>query len=92
MNTCQHGLTMLCRECSKDEQRRVSEGIRGGTLTYAVVPWRGDGRYSLDQAHKTYRIRSAAEKCAEYLTDTNAQPDRAPRGFVVRTLNTGGSK
>lgn len=36
--------------------------VREGT--YAVVPWRGDGRYSIDQAVATRASRDAAWKLA----------------------------
>ena len=31
---------------------------------YAVVTWRGDGRYSVDEAHATYVREAAAERRA----------------------------
>lgn len=34
-------------------------------VVYAVLPWRGDGRYKLDQAVATYRRRFDADRRAD---------------------------
>lgn len=47
-------------------------------VLFAVLPWRGDGMYRLEQAVATYKRRSAAEKYADKdMTGT----------LVVRELN-----
>ena len=49
--------------------------------TYALLPWRCDGHYKLDQAVKTYASESAADRAAQLAYDAGD-----PRGLVVRFL------
>jgi hypothetical protein len=83
--SCPHGYQWdsLCKECKEYSKRYDREGIREGKLIYAVVPWRGDGKYSIDQAVKQFKVKPAAEKYAEKL---NAAGEGGPHGYVVRTL------
>lgn len=82
--TCPHGLdSTFCKQCREDFKRYDREGVREGKLIYAVVPWRGDGKYSIDQAVKQFKVKPAAEKYAEKL---NAQGQGGAHGYVVRTL------
>ena len=82
--TCPHGLdSTFCKECREDFKRYDREGVREGKLVYAVVPWRGDGKYSIDQAVKQFKVKPAAEKYAEKL---NSQGQGGSHGYVVRTL------
>lgn len=75
---------ILCPDCKRESKARERESIRSGQSVYAVLLWRGDGRYDLTQALKTYRIKSAAERYADRL---NADlKDSA--GYVVRTVRS----
>lgn len=47
-------------------------------IVFAVLPWRGDGRYKLDQATRVYKTRGAADRYA-------ANDDTMT--LVVRELN-----
>ena len=49
--------------------------------TYALLPWRGDGRYRLEQAVKTYASESAADRAARAAYEASD-----PRGLVVRFI------
>ena len=49
--------------------------------TYALVPWRGDGRYRLEQAVRTYAREGAADRAARVAYD-----EGDPRGLVVRFI------
>lgn len=81
MNTCRHGYAWHCSECHEEHQADTRRAVREGRKVYAVVPWRGDGRYSADQAVKTYRSLSLAEK---YATKTN---DATGSQLVVRVVD-----
>ena len=50
-----------CRACGSDTY--AESGL------WAVVPWRGDGRYSIGQAHATYRSRTLADRRAATIPD-----------------------
>ena len=51
------------------------------TGTYALIPWRGDGRYTIDQAVRTYAREGAADRAAQKHYD-----EGDPRELVVRFL------
>jgi len=55
---------------------------------WAVIQWRGDGRYSRADAIKVYRIESAAQKFADRLNSSMAAATagRPGAGYVVRQL------
>lgn len=59
----------VCRRCGAE--------LIAGAYTFAVVEWRGDGRYSISDALATYARRGTA---------TNNANRRGP-AYVVRTLS-----
>ena len=49
--------------------------------TYALLPWRGDGSYRLEQAVKTYASEIVADRAAHIAYEASD-----PRGLVVRFI------
>lgn len=67
---CPHGFEMLCPHCRAESQSETRRRIESGDWKYAVVQWRGDGKYHVDGALKLYKVKAAAEKYAERLNNT----------------------
>ena len=61
---------------------RCGDHLRQVRVTFALVPWRGDGRYSLADAIATYSRESAADADASrrYAADATSP-------YVVRTFH-----
>lgn len=61
-----HGYDSLgCPDCRRDEKNRVSRGIKDGSLVFGVFKWTGENRYPIENAIKTYKRRSDADRYAE---------------------------
>ena len=54
--------------------------------TYALLPWRGDGRYRLGQAVKTYAREGVADRAARLAYDEGDTRDLVVR-FLTRETN-----
>lgn len=84
--TCPHGPRYFV---TSDTRRRhgivACPGCHGELrevrVTFAIVPWRGDSRYSLEQAIATYSRESMADADA---SRRYAEDERSP--YVVRTF------
>jgi hypothetical protein len=71
---CPHGLEMLCKECRADSKQMDREAVRSGAKVWAVLPWRGDGKYEMTQAIKTYKSEAAAERFASKQEHSRSEP------------------
>lgn len=63
---CPHGFDWpsICRECRKDSIEQDRRLVKEQGWVYAVIPWRGDGKYKIEDAVRAYKSKSAAEKYA----------------------------
>jgi len=82
--------SIICRACDT-EARGNPRGrfcMNPSGKQWAVIQWRGDGRYSRADAIKVYRIESAAQKFADRLNSSMAAATagRPGAGYVVRQL------
>jgi hypothetical protein len=55
------------------------------TPKFGVFAWRGDNRYHVRDAVKTYVVEKAADRFADKLNE-GPRTNLAPEGYVVRTL------
>lgn len=80
---CPHHVTSRCTHGTRKPRGSKCPGC-GSTVyerhgVYAVLPWRSDGRYRVEDAERVFQVESAAQRFVD-------QPESREKNLCVRFL------